>query len=95
MTGATQLTPRQKTQALGGMLLAMFLAALDQTVVATAGPDIQRALDIDASLYTWLTTGYLVSSTVLVPVYGRLSDLHGRKPIVVFGVVLFILASAL
>lgn len=48
------------------MLLAMFLAALDQPVVATAGPDMQRSLDIDASLYTWLTTGYLVSSPVLV-----------------------------
>ena len=77
------------------MLLAMFLAALDQTVVATAGPDMQRSLDIDASLYTWITTGYLVSSTVLVPVYGKLSDLLGRKRVVVFGVVLFLVASAL
>lgn len=77
------------------MLLAMFLAALDQTVVATAGPDMQRALNIDASLYTWITTGYLVSSTVLVPVYGKLSDLFGRKRIVVFGVVVFLVASAL
>jgi EmrB/QacA subfamily drug resistance transporter len=90
-----ELTPRQKTQALLGMLLAMFLAALDQTVVATAGPDMQRALDMDASLYTWITTAYLVSSTVLVPVYGKLSDLFGRKPIVVFGVVVFLVASAL
>ena len=89
------LTPRQKAQALAGMLLAMFLAALDQTVVATAGPDMQRALNIDASLYTWITTGYLVSSTVLVPVYGKASDLYGRKRIVVFGVVLFLVASAL
>jgi EmrB/QacA subfamily drug resistance transporter len=56
---------------------------------------MQRALDIDASLYTWITTGYLVSSTVLVPVYGKLSDLYGRKRIVVFGVVLFLVASAL
>ncbi|MDP1827459.1 MAG: MDR family MFS transporter [Archangium sp.] len=95
MSDAAQLTPRQKAQALAGMLLAMFLAALDQTVVATAGPDMQRALDIDASLYTWITTGYLVSSTVLVPVYGKLSDLFGRKRIVVFGVVVFLVASAL
>ncbi|MDP2269897.1 MAG: MDR family MFS transporter [Archangium sp.] len=91
----SELSPRQKTQALTGMLLAMFLAALDQTIVATAGPDMQRSLDIDASLYTWITTGYLVSSTVLVPVYGKLSDLYGRKRIVVFGVVLFLVASAL
>lgn len=90
-----QLTPRQKAQALVGMLLAMFLAALDQTIVATAGPDMQRTLNIDASLYTWITTGYLVSSTVLVPVYGKLSDLFGRKRIVVFGVVLFLVGSAL
>ena len=89
------LSPRQRTQALAGMLLAMFLAALDQTVVATAGPDMQRTLNIDASLYTWITTGYLVSSTVLVPVYGKASDLYGRKRIVVFGVVLFLVASAL
>lgn len=89
------LTVAQKRQALAGMLLAMFLAALDQTVVATAGPELQRSLDIDASLYTWITTGYLVSSTVLVPVYGKLSDLFGRKRIVVFGVVLFLVASAL
>ena len=91
----SELTPRQKIQALTGMLLAMFLSALDQTIVATAGPDMQRSLDIDASLYTWITTGYLVSSTVLVPVYGKLSDLYGRKRIVVFGVVLFVAASAL
>lgn len=95
MDDASQLTPRQKVQALTGMLLAMFLAALDQTVVATAGPDMQRSLNMDASLYTWITTAYLVSSTVLVPVYGKLSDLFGRKRIVVFGVVVFLAASAL
>lgn len=77
------------------MLLAMFLAALDQTVVATAGPEMQKALHIDASLYTWITTAYLVSSTVLVPVYGKLSDVFGRKRIVLFGVVVFLIASAL
>ncbi len=91
----TQLSPREKAQALLGMLLAMFLAALDQTVVATAGPEMQRTLHIDASLYTWITTAYLVSSTVLVPVYGKLSDVFGRKVIVVFGVVVFLAASAL
>ncbi|MBL8910837.1 MAG: MFS transporter [Archangium sp.] len=77
------------------MLLAMFLAALDQNVVGTAGPEIQKSLHIDASLYTWITTSYLVSSTVLVPVYGKLSDLYGRKPIIVFGVVVFLAASVL
>lgn len=80
---------------MAGMLLAMFLAALDQTVVATAGPDIQRTLALDASLYSWITTAYLVSSTVLVPVYGKLSDLVGRKKVVIFGVVVFVAASVL
>src|SRR6476469_8789666 len=91
----TELTPRQKMQALTGMLLAMFLSALDQTIVATAGPEMQRTLDIEPSLYTWITTGYLVSSTVLVPVYGKLGDLFVRKRVVVFGVVLFVTASLL
>lgn len=95
MTDASQLTPQQKIQALVGMMLALFLAALDQNVVGTAGPDIQRTLHIDASLYAWITTAYFVSSTVLVPVYGKLSDVFGRKPIVLLGVVVFLVASVL
>ncbi|MEW5740271.1 MAG: MFS transporter, partial [Myxococcota bacterium] len=87
------LTRQQKVLTLAGMLLAMFLAALDQTVVATAGPDIQRSLGIEPSLYTWITTAYLVSSTVLVPVYGKLSDLYGRRRIIVLGVVIFLVGS--
>ena len=90
-----ELTRAEKIQTLAGMLLAMFLAALDQTVVATAGPDIQRTLALDASLYSWITTAYLVSSTVLVPVYGKLSDIVGRKKVVIWGVVVFVGASVL
>ena len=89
------LTRQQKMLTLAGTLLSMFLAALDQTVVATAGPDMQRSLHLAPGLYTWITTAYLVSSTVLVPVYGRLSDLFGRKVILVVGVVIFLAASAL
>ncbi|MDP1919103.1 MAG: MDR family MFS transporter [Myxococcales bacterium] len=89
------LTRQQKVLTLAGTLLAMFLAALDQTVVATAGPDMQRSLHLAPGLYTWITTAYLVSSTVLVPVYGRLSDLFGRKVILLVGVVIFLAASAL
>jgi EmrB/QacA subfamily drug resistance transporter len=89
------LTREQRVLTLAGMLLAMFLAALDQTVVATAGPEIMRSLAIDAGLYTWLTTAYLVASTVLVPVFGKLSDLYGRKRIIFIGVVIFLVASAL
>lgn len=78
-----------------GMLLGLLLAALDNTIVATAGPSIQRDLAIAPSLYTWITTAYLVASTVMIPIYGKLSDLLGRKSVLVFGVVVFLLGSAL
>jgi EmrB/QacA subfamily drug resistance transporter len=89
------LTRAQLIFTLVGALLALFLAALDQTVVATAGPQIQRALHIEPALYTWLTTSYLVASTVLVPVYGRLSDAWGRKPLLLGGIALFLAGSVL
>ncbi len=95
MTDAASLSQKDKVLTLLGLALAMFLAALDQTVVATAGPQIQKALKIEPSLYVWLTTSYLVAGTVLVPVYGKLSDLYGRKPIILFGVFLFLLGSVL
>jgi EmrB/QacA subfamily drug resistance transporter len=88
-----ELTRQEKIFTLVGLLLSMFLAALDQTVVATAGPDIQRSLRIDAGLYSWMTTSYLVASTVFVPLYGKLSDVVGRKPVILFGVSLFLVAS--
>ena len=77
------------------MVLALLLGALDQTIVSTAGPAIQSDLRISNSLYTWLTIGYLVSSTVVVPIYGRLGDLYGRKVIILIGMALFIAASLL
>ncbi len=90
-----ELSRRDKVFTLVGSLLGLFLAALDQTIVATAGPVIQRDLQIEPSLYVWITTAYLVASTVLVPVYGKLSDLFGRKPILVSGVLIFLAGSVL
>ncbi len=87
------LTRQQKVFTLLGALLGMLLAALDQTIVATAGPTIQRQLQIDASLYAWITTAYLVTSTVFIPIYGKLSDLFGRKPTLISGMVIFLLGS--
>lgn len=87
------LTTREKVFTIVGTLLAMFLAALDQTIVGTAGPAMQRDLHIAPSLYPWITTAYLVASTVMVPIYGKLSDLFGRKPILLTGVVIFLLGS--
>src|SRR4051794_11345381 len=73
----------------------MLLAALDQTIVSTAGPAIQHDLAMPAALYAWITTAYMVASTVLVPIYCKLSDLYGRKPILLVGMVLFLLGSLL
>ncbi|GGR03050.1 MDR family MFS transporter [Deinococcus ruber] len=90
-----QFTAQEKLFTMIGTLLGLLLAALDQTIVATAGPQIQKDLRIDASLYTWITTAYLVASTVMVPIYGKLSDLFGRKAILLFGVVTFLVGSLL
>ncbi len=90
-----ELTRQQKVFTLAGVMVAMFLAALDQNVVSTAGPAIQDALHIPNALYVWITTAYMVGGTVLVPVYGKLSDLYGRKTIILTGIGIFLTASAL
>jgi EmrB/QacA subfamily drug resistance transporter len=78
-----------------GTLLGLLLAALDQTIVATAGPEIQRDLDIEPALYVWITTAYIVASTVLVPIYGKLSDLYGRRRILLIAIGIFLAGSLL
>jgi MFS family permease len=88
-----ELTTAQKAFTMLGALLGMLLAALDQTIVATAGPDIQKSLAIPAGLYVWITTSYLVASTVLVPIYGKLSDLYGRKRILLAAIGIFLTGS--
>ncbi|HCF62037.1 MAG TPA: MFS transporter [Myxococcales bacterium] len=85
----------QKAATLFGCLLGLLLGALDQTIVATAGPAIQRALRLDPALYVWITTSYLVASTVLVPIYGKLSDQWGRRRVLVLGIVIFLVGSLL
>lgn len=75
-------------------MLALFLASLDQTIVGTALPRIVTELQGD-SLYTWVVTSYLLASTVTVPLYGKFSDLYGRKPLLLIGVSLFLVGSAL
>ena len=86
------MDPRQKLEILGAILLALFLFALDQTVVGTALPIITTELD-GASLYTWAFTIYLLTSTISGPIYGKLSDLYGRRPIFIWAVGLFLGAS--
>lgn len=77
-----------------GVLLGLFLSALDQTIVSTAMPKIAQDLN-GFSLYSWVTTAYLLTNTALVPIYGKLSDLYGRKPILMIGIVIFLIGSAL
>jgi EmrB/QacA subfamily drug resistance transporter len=89
-----RLTPRQRLEILGAILLAMFLFALDQTVVGTALPRIVTDLHGD-QLYTWAVTVYLLTATISGPIYGKLSDLFGRRPIFIFAIGLFLVASIL
>ncbi|MBB5233574.1 MDR family MFS transporter [Deinococcus budaensis] len=77
-----------------GLLVVFLLAALSQTIVSTAMPRIIEDLR-GFNLYSWVTTAYLLASTVMVPIYGKLSDLYGRKPVLVFGIVVFLIGSAL
>jgi len=89
-----ELTTRIKVLATIGVMLALLLAALDQTIVGTALPRIVAELN-GLDRYSWLITGYLVASTVIVPIAGKLGDLFGRKPFLIAGMVGFVAASAL
>src|SRR5207245_9469084 len=89
-----ELTTRLKVLATAGVMLALLLAALDQTIVGTALPRIVAELN-GLDRYSWLITGYLVASTVIVPIAGKLGDLFGRKPFLIAGMVGFVAASAL
>ena len=91
---ALGLPRRTKFEILAAILLAMFLGALDQTIVGPVLPRIVGDLN-GADYYTWVVTAYLLTSTVSVPIYGKLSDLYGRRPMLMFGIGLFIAGSAL
>ncbi len=92
--GALDLPHRQKMEILFAILLGLFLGALDQTIVAVALPTIITELG-GQSLYTWTITIYLLASTISVPFYGKLSDLYGRKPLLMIGITIFLIGSAL
>jgi EmrB/QacA subfamily drug resistance transporter len=77
-----------------GVLMVMLLGSLDQTVVSTAMPHVIADLH-GFDRYTWVSTAYLLTSTVMVPIYGKLSDQFGRKIIFLFGLVVFLTGSAL
>lgn len=88
----TELSTRRKVLATASIMLALLVAALDQTIVGTAMPRIVAELKgLDS--YAWVTTAYLVTSTVLVPIAGKLGDMFGRKPFVLVGMFGFMAAS--
>ena len=76
-----------------GIMLAMFLGALDQTIVATALPTIGRHFG-DLEQLSWVVTAYLLTATAVTPLYGKLADIHGRRPLMLIAIALFILGSA-
>jgi EmrB/QacA subfamily drug resistance transporter len=94
MPDSRSLTPRQKAAIMVAIMLGLFLAALDQTIVGTALPRIVTDL-AGNNLYTWVVTVYLLTSTVTVPIYGKLSDIYGRRPLLLIGIGVFLVGSAL
>jgi EmrB/QacA subfamily drug resistance transporter len=89
-----RITGSQRWWALGAVLVTMFFGSLDQTVVSTAMPVIIGDLH-GFDIYAWVFTAYLIGSAVTVPIYGKLSDVYGRKPFYVFGLAVFMIGSAL
>lgn len=92
---ALQLPQRRKMEILFAILLGLFLSALDQTIVGTALPRIVGELKGSNELYTWVVTIYLLTATITGVFYGKLSDLYGRRNMLLIGVTLFLAGSAL
>jgi EmrB/QacA subfamily drug resistance transporter len=83
----------RRTVVLIGLILCAFMAAFEATVVSTVMPTVLGDLG-GVEHYSWVFTAYLLASTVTVPVYGKLADLYGRKPVLLFGVTVFMVGSA-
>lgn len=84
---------QRRNRILVALMLAMTLAAMDNTIVATAIPQIVGDLG-GFSLFGWLFSIYLLIQTITIPVYGKLADIYGRKPILIFGILVFLIGSA-
>jgi EmrB/QacA subfamily drug resistance transporter len=88
------MSHRQILLVIYGLMAGMFLSSLDQTIVGTAirtiGDDLHGLND-----QAWVTTAYLITSTISVPIYGKLSDIFGRRPLYIFGIVVFLVGSLL
>src|SRR5579864_9777479 len=93
-SGIVRLTRSQLIWTMAGLLLSVLLAALDQTVVGTAEPRIIAQLS-GFDRYPWVATAYMLTSTLAVPIFAKLSDLYGRKLLFLTGLIIFVGASAL
>ncbi len=89
---APPLSDGEKNVIIGGVLLSMLLAALDQTIVAPAMPTIAGALG-HAEYLPWIVTGYLLTATAMAPLYGKISDIYGRRPVIHAAVLIFLAGS--
>ncbi|MGX6602253.1 MDR family MFS transporter [Micromonosporaceae bacterium Da 78-11] len=91
---SVEFTHRQILTILAGLMMGMFLAALDQTIMATATRTIADDLN-GFNLQAWATTAFLITSTISTPLYGKLSDIYGRRGFFLFAIAVFILGSVL
>ena len=89
-----EYTHRQVLTILSGLMLGMFLGALDQTIVSTSIRTIADDLD-GLAVQAWVTTAYLITATITTPIYGKLGDNYGRKKLFMFAITVFVLGSAL
>ncbi len=95
LDSALLLPHRRKMEILFAILLVLFLSALDQTIVGVALPRIVGHLGGTNELYTWVVTSYLLTATITGVFYGKLSDIYGRRPMLLFGVTVFLIGSVL
>ncbi|TIR76607.1 MAG: MFS transporter [Mesorhizobium sp.] len=91
-TASPSISESEKNAIIGGVLLSMLLAALDQTIVSPALPTIARALG-HAEYLPWIVTGYLLTATAMAPLYGKISDVYGRRPVIYAAILIFLLGS--
>jgi MFS family permease len=91
MTAQT-FTDAERRLTLAALMIVFLLSALDQTIVSTAMPRIISELN-GLNLYSWVTTAYLLTSTVMVPIWGKLGDIFGRKPVLITGITIFLAGS--
>ncbi len=94
LMGDTSTKKTNRPIVLASIMLAMFMGAIEGTIVSTAMPEIVGDLG-GFSLYSWVFSSYLLMNSVTVLIYGKLSDLFGRKPILIFGIIMFLIGSIL